>query len=85
MQKFFNKEDYDTVITGCDWRLEKYPLDCDAYWFKAKALYRLLKYQEAQTLFKELIDLEPSWNKHVQPYLDQLEIKLNRSTDSSSE
>jgi tetratricopeptide (TPR) repeat protein len=69
----------EQLLKVCEARLETHENDADANVFKAKALYYRGSYHEAKRSFARAIELEPSFDYILEPWLDSLESKLKDS------
>lgn len=65
----FASRDYSKVLGLCEEKLKKSPDHLDALWWLAKAKKEIGEKQEARELFERLIELEPSWENEIEPYL----------------
>lgn len=45
------------------------------YWWLGKAHYKQQNYQEAKSAFEKSIELEPSYQSALEPYLKQIELQ----------
>lgn len=53
--------------------LEKNPKYSHAYWWLGRAHYNLGNDVESMKYFKELMEVEPTWEEeHIMPYLEKL-------------
>ena len=72
----YAKGKLDELLEHCKEKLEYMPNHAYALWYKAKAHYKMQKYEEAKQSFKLLAESEPSWDEtHVQPYLSKIDAK----------
>jgi len=73
MVTLIQKGDYDLVILECRQALEEFPNNLDTNWFIAKAYFHQQDTTMAKKHFNKVIQLEPSWQKDAQQYLDKLD------------
>ena len=66
----------DAIIELSSEHLRTHPDDVTVLWYRALAFYRKGSLHEAQRQFKKILDLAPDWEASVEPYLEQLAIKL---------
>ena len=66
----------DAIIELSSEHLRSHPDDVTVLWYRALAFYRKGSLHEAQRQFKRILDLAPDWEASVEPYLEQLAIKL---------
>lgn len=64
------------VIALSEEHLRTYPDDVTVAWYRALAFYRKGALHESQRQFKKVLELAPDWEASVEPYLEQLAIKL---------
>ena len=66
----------DAIIELSNEHLRTHPDDVTVLWYRALAFYRKGALHEAQRQFKKVLELAPDWEASVEPYLEQLAIKL---------
>lgn len=66
----------DTIIELTEEHLRAHPADVTVVWYRALAFYRKGALHESQRHFKKVLELAPDWEASVEPYLEQLAIKL---------
>ena len=60
----------EEVLAYCDDELKTRPKDPYAMWYKAKALYQMKDYENAEELLRRISITAPTWDEgHVQPFL----------------
>lgn len=66
----------ERIIELTSEHLRTHPDDVTVVWYRALAFYRKGSLHESQRHFKRVLDLAPDWEASVEPYLEQLAIKL---------
>jgi len=68
--EYFDKGEYDSLISHCEKRIETYPNDVTAIWWLARAHLENGNREKADEYFEKVTNIEPSWKEeHVLPYL----------------
>jgi hypothetical protein len=66
----------DAIIELTSEHLRTHPDDVTMVWYRALAFYRKGSLHESQRQFKKVLELAPDWEASVEPYLEQLVLKL---------
>ncbi|MDH3713863.1 MAG: hypothetical protein OET44_08470 [Gammaproteobacteria bacterium] len=66
----------DAIIELTSEHLRSHPDDVTMVWYRALAFYRKGSLHESQRQFKKVLELAPDWEASVEPYLEQLVLKL---------
>lgn len=83
--KFFDTEEYDSLINHCNNKLKKAPNDCHAKWWLARSYKELGKNEKALKLFEEIAEIEPSWKKEsIIPYVKKINQSIKAANKSSN-
>lgn len=67
--------DHESVLENIDRYIERFPGEANFKWAKARALFKLEKYQEAKTVFSEISSSEPLWKEDADKYIDSINSK----------
>lgn len=70
-----NKGDYAGMLEIANWFLQNQPENIEIKWAKARALYKLKRYNEAKKVFKEVANSEPLLASDANKYLDSISEK----------
>ena len=70
-----NKGNHSVVVELADWFLGKQPEHLEVKWYKARALYKLAKYQDAKKAFEWLAENEPMWAEDSAKYIQSINKK----------
>jgi tetratricopeptide (TPR) repeat protein len=77
---YYDKGNYEELISHCDDQLRRKPNHPHALWYKAKAYYQKREFRKSRELFEKLSMVEPSWDEsHVQPYITKIKVLENES------
>ncbi len=63
---------YESALKRCEKQLKKTPKDADFLWSRGRILFKLKKFDEATSIFEELVLLEPLLKKDVNIYLESI-------------
>jgi hypothetical protein len=66
----------DAIIELTGEHLRTHPDDVTMIWYRALGFYRKGALHESQRQFKKVLELAPDWEASVEPYLEQLVLKL---------
>jgi tetratricopeptide (TPR) repeat protein len=78
----FNRGKYEAVIEMCRERIEKIPMDADAYFHLGRTCFRQKDYENAEENFNKAAALEPTWKENcVGAYLAQIEVERYSSSE----
>jgi len=66
----------DAILELSAEHLRTHPDDVTVVWYRALAFYRKGSLHDSQRQFKKVLELAPDWEASVEPYLEQLAIKL---------
>jgi tetratricopeptide (TPR) repeat protein len=72
IQRELTKGNFESVLSTCSSHLERRPHDGQLLYFKAKALYKLGKNEQALTAFEELKHIEPVWSQDADSYIQSI-------------
>jgi tetratricopeptide (TPR) repeat protein len=68
--EYFDRGEYDLLISHCEKRIETHPNDATAIWWLARTHHANGSIEKAEEYFEKVSELEPSWREsHVEPYL----------------
>jgi cytochrome c-type biogenesis protein CcmH/NrfG len=78
----FDRGKYDCLIDYCRDRLQKRPMDADAYFHLGRAYFRQKDYENAEKYFYKAATLEPAWkDEYIGAYLAQIEEERYSSSE----
>lgn len=64
-----SKAEYPSILENVDRYIKMFPGESDFVWAKARALYKVEKYDQALVLFDQLSKSEPSWKESADNYI----------------
>jgi hypothetical protein len=64
-----SKAEYTSILENVDQYIKMFPGESDFVWAKARALYKVEKYDQALVLFDQLSKSEPSWKEIADNYI----------------
>ena len=67
-----SKADYASILENVDSFIKMFPGESDFVWAKARALYKVEKYDQALELFVQLSKSEPSWKESADNYINSI-------------
>lgn len=68
--EYFDKADYDSLLTHCEERQSSYPNDATAVWWLARCYKMKDIPNKSDELFSKVFELEPTWKEeHVDPFV----------------
>ena len=70
---------YKDAIIEINKRIERSGVEGALLWHKGRALYMLERWKESKEAINKAIELEPSYKKDLQPYLDVLRSRLDEN------
>ncbi|WP_158971827.1 M48 family metallopeptidase [Paraglaciecola sp. L3A3] len=68
-----NQGQYEQILAKADGYLSRYPGESNFAWAKARALFKLGRYDEARSLFVDISSSEPHWTESAEKYINNID------------
>ncbi|RYV01226.1 hypothetical protein SOPP22_12520 [Shewanella sp. OPT22] len=68
---------YDLMLEKVEHYINRYPNELSFKWRKARALYKVEKFELAKEAFLSIADSEPSCKEDAEQYIENINSKLN--------
>lgn len=73
IERQLGKGDFQSALASTERHLKRLPHDGRLLYYKAKALYKLGRNNEALAAFEELKKLEPAWTRDADNYIQTIQ------------
>ena len=73
LQKLLDKREYSKIVSEVTEKRLTNTNDPALYWYKGLALFHLDNWDEAKTVLRHAIQMEPSYENKLSPYLKRIE------------
>lgn len=77
--EYLDKDQIDELLQFSRERLATHPNHTHANWYLAQAYYHQDRWVDAMHAFKKLVEISPDWRESVDPYLEELGVKIKAS------
>ncbi len=73
LQIWESNGEHDLILENIDRFIKRFPGETSFQWSKARALYKIGKYENARLIFAQLAESEPLWKEDVAKYISTID------------